>query len=307
MSSKKPMVSVTVVTYNSSEFVIETLDSIAAQTYQNLELVISDDGSTDDTVAKCQDWARKNESRFQNIQILTVEKNTGLSANLNRAYKACHGDWIKEFDGDDIMCPDCVESCVKYVEEHPDTVWLFGKMEGFGRSKDEVEEYMNRCYTYEFFKLSPKQQLEYLLFQGNCIASPTGFINREKLFEIGVLNDERIPLLDDYPKWINLLRKGVRFKFIDKVLLMYRLSDNSISTTTTPSQRAKQSSALIYIYYKFKPRFHYYKSPIKKLGEVRKYIHAANTAWGGWFWKTMMVIDNGLAKILNAFGADFKM
>ena len=103
-----------------------------------------------------------------------------------------------------------------------------------------------------------------------------------------------------------MTKAGVKFYFIDKPLVKYRLSENSISTTTTPSLRARQSGALIYIYYIFKPRFHYYKSPIKKLGEVRKYIHAANTAWGGWFWKMMMVLDKGLAKMLNAFGANLK-
>ena len=304
---ENPLVSVPVITYNSANTIIETLDSIKAQTYQNIELVISDDCSTDNTVELCKVWIDQNKNRFVRTKLLTVEKNTGVSANCNRAGAACVGEWVKGIAGDDMLLPDCIEEFVKYVNEHPDTAYVFCRMEGFGRSQDEVDEYMNRCFDYSFFQLSVQEQYHRLLFRGNCIPAPALFYNLERVKAINIVNDERIPMVEDYPSWLRITKSEVRLQFVDKVLVRYRLSENSISTTSTPSLRAEQSKALIYIYHLFGPRFRYYKSPIKKLGEIRKYIHSANTAWGGWFWRTMFVIDKGLAKMLNIFGANLKV
>lgn len=301
------LVSVPLITYNSADTVIDTLESIKAQTYPNIELVISDDCSKDDTVEVCRKWVERNNNRFVRALVLTVEKNTGVSANANRAESACQGVWIKGIAGDDILMPNCLEEFAKYVELHPEATYVFCKMEGFGRSQEKIDEYMNRCFDYSFFSLTPEEQYHRLVFKGNCIPAPAMFYHRQRAQEDAFGNDERIPMVEDYPKWMRMTKAGVNFHFVDKPLVRYRLSESSISTTTSPSLRTKQSSAMIYIYYKFKPRFHYYKSPLKKLGEIRKFIHAANTAWGGWFWKTMMRIDYVLAKTLNLLGTKLKM
>lgn len=304
---EQPLVSVRVITYNSSKTVIETLDSIYNQTYQNIELIVSDDCSTDNTVDICRKWIEQNKDRFVRIELLTVERNTGVAGNCNRAGAACQGEWVKGIAGDDIMLPNCVQDCMEYVAEHPEVIYLFGKMEGFGRPQEEVDEYMNRCFDYSIFDLSAEEQYQRLVFKGNCVPAPAVFYNKKRVQELNITNDERIPMVEDYPKWMNVTKKGVRLHGLDKTIVRYRLSESSISTTTTPSLRARQSSALIYIYYIFSPRIRSFKSPIKKLGEIRKYIHAANTAWGGWFWKSLMAVDWCLAKVLNLFGAKLKV
>lgn len=302
-----PLVSVPVVTYNSAKTVIETLDSIKAQTYPNIELIISDDCSTDNTVTLCREWVEQNKSRFVRTEIIAVNQNTGVAGNCNRAEVACTGEWEKGIAGDDIMLPNCIQDCMNYVREHPDVIYVFGKMDGFGHPREEVDEYMNRCFDYSFFDLSAEEQYHRLVFKGNCIPAPALCVNREKSEALNIKNDERIPMVEDYPKWMNITKKGIKLYGLDKTIVRYRLSENSISTTTTPSLRTRQSSALIYIYYIFKPRYKSYKSPIKKLGEIRKYIYAANTAWGGWFWKSVITMDWCLAKFLNVFGAKLKV
>ena len=92
---QQPLVSIKVATYNSRKFVIETLESSKAQTYPNIELIISDDCSSDDTVALCQGWLAKNKGKFVNTQIITVPENTGIPANCNRCINASRQDWIK--------------------------------------------------------------------------------------------------------------------------------------------------------------------------------------------------------------------
>lgn len=217
-----PIVSVPVVTYNSVTTILETLESIKAQTYPNIELIISDDCSTDNTVALCRDWVEKNKERFIRTEIVTVEKNTGVAENLNRAETACKGEFVKGIAGDDLMMPNCIQECMDYVAEHPDTIYLFSRCKAFGAD----EEYCKRIdgyFDYTFFALTPQQQLHHLIFNGNCVPASTLCYNRERAQQIGVKDDERIPLLEDWPRWINLLRAGVKFHFIDKVLVKYRV------------------------------------------------------------------------------------
>src|SRR4051794_20989340 len=98
-----PFVSIIVFTYNSSNYVVETLESAKAQTYRNIELIVSDDGSTDETIPLCLDWLTKNKQEFLRAEIITVEKNTGIPANCNRGVKAAAGEWVKLIAGDDIL------------------------------------------------------------------------------------------------------------------------------------------------------------------------------------------------------------
>lgn len=304
--NNQPLVSVPVITYNSSKFVLETLESIKAQTYQNIELIISDDCSTDNTVELCQKWVEKNKERFVRTQIITSEINTGVSANLNRAEAACQGDWVKGIAGDDLLMPDCIESCVNYAVRHNVTC-LFGKIKAFGSSVQKNMYIENNIFNYSFFYLSDIEQWRYLIFNKNCVPAATYFYNRSKIIDLGITNDERIPLMEDWPKWINITRSGIKLQLIDKLLVFYRISENSLSTTDSPSLRFQQSHSKLYVYYLFVPRFHSHKSIYKKLGEVRKYIHHAHKAFGGLWWETLIKLDYLIAKLLISLGCKIKI
>lgn len=93
----KNIISVAVITYNSSKTVIETLDSIYHQTYgaENIELIISDDASIDNTVAVIDDWLTLHESSFNKVIFFKNEVNGGVSKNINLAWTASTSEWIK--------------------------------------------------------------------------------------------------------------------------------------------------------------------------------------------------------------------
>lgn len=110
-----PLVSITVITYNSASTVVETLNSVYCQTYRNLELIVSDDSSSDDTVNVCKKWIKKHENRFERVCIIESKMNTGISANINRADAACTGECVKGIAGDDKLVPGCVETFVDLV------------------------------------------------------------------------------------------------------------------------------------------------------------------------------------------------
>ena len=249
--NNQPLVSVPVITYNSSKFVLETLESIKAQTYQNIELIISDDCSTDNTIELCQKWVEKNKDRFIRTQIITSEMNTGVSANLNRAETACQGEWVKGIAGDDLLMPNCIIDCVEYVQQHSDIIYLFGRIEAFGSIEERNEYFTNEVFDYSFFDLDVKGQFEQLVFGHNSVPAPTCFYNREKSIDLGIINDERIPLLEDWPKWISILRKGVKLYAIEKVLVRYRIHNGSLSTTNKGSVKMMESMQLFNLYYRY--------------------------------------------------------
>lgn len=249
--NNQPLVSVPVITYNSAKFVLETLESIKAQTYQNIELIISDDCSADNTVELCQQWVEKNKTRFVRTQIITSETNTGVSANLNRAEEACQGEWVKGIAGDDLLMPNCIDNCVNYVLDNQEVAYLFGKIEAFGASEERNKYFTEHVFDYSFFDLTIDGQLERLVFGANCVPASTCFYNRQKAIELGIRNDERIPLLEDWPKWINILEKGVKLEFIDKVVVRYRIHEQALSTKGVLSSRYVHSNLLFDLLYRY--------------------------------------------------------
>lgn len=243
-----PLVSVPVITYNSSRTVLETLESIKAQTYPNIELIISDDCSTDNTLELCGNWVEQNKKRFVRTEIITAEKNTGVSGNNNRASQVCKGDWVKPIAGDDVLMPNCIQDSIDYVEGNPETIYLFGRQKAFGADDDFCRDIDNR-FDASFFLKSQPEQLRYLIFDGNCVPATTLFYHRDRAAKVGVKNDERIPLLEDWPKWINLLRAGVKLHFVDKVLVKYRVG--GASTGMRSSLKMYRSDRLFQFYYRF--------------------------------------------------------
>ena len=247
--NNQPLVSVPVITYNSAKFVLETLESIKAQTYQNIELIISDDCSTDNTIELCQWWIEQNKNRFVSTRIIAVDKNLGVAANLNRAEEACRGDWVKSVAGDDLLMPDCVSDYIEYVRKHPDVVYIFGRVLAFGSTAELNHHYSNVVFDYAFFDLSIDQQIEKLIFDTNCIPGATVFYNRLRVKNYGIINDERIPFLEDWPKWINVLNKGIKLHFVHKYMVRYRIHNGSLSTSNRASSQMIASNFKFTLYY----------------------------------------------------------
>lgn len=279
--STTPLVSFAVVTYNSSKTVLETLDSIYNQTYPNLELIVSDDCSPDNTVEICREWIETHKDRFVRTELLTFEKNTGVSANMNRGADACRGEWVKDIAGDDILLPDCVETYVDYVSEHTEAVCVFSNVEVFGGDEEERKALEEQYSIVEdFFSWPIEKQYDFLTLEWGCIPAATSFYNRAKVISLGIRNDERIPFQEDTPKWINYLKAGVHFDYINRKTVKYRLSEVSLWRHTP--EKFNKSLAIAYIYYDFSNEF---KKRSKKLA-VLKWLRAQRTIHdNAMFWR----------------------
>lgn len=221
------LISIAVITYNSSKYVVELLDSIFNQTYERgIELIISDDGSSDDTVEICHEWLKKNNGRFYRTELLSVGVNTGLTKNLNRACKACNGEWIKPIAGDDALLSNAL---IEYYNATKQTSlpMIFSRVQTFSEKEGDLGIFPSEKNCL-LFNLSANQKLDYLVGDRNFLPAPAHFINKKFLEKMGFF-DERIEMMEDYPFWIKVLSSGYDFFFINKALVKYRINDDSIS------------------------------------------------------------------------------
>jgi glycosyltransferase involved in cell wall biosynthesis len=108
-SGQPGLVSIALCTYNGTRFLAQQLDSLVAQTYPNLEIVISDDRSTDDTLTILNDYAR----RDPRIKVIAHADNVGLTRNFQRALRLCSGSYIAPCDQDDIWLPEKISTLVQ--------------------------------------------------------------------------------------------------------------------------------------------------------------------------------------------------
>ena len=102
--------------YNCASTLQEALDSLYAQTYQDFEIILCDDGSKD----KTYEVALENQRKHDNIVLLRNEQNLGLNVTLNKCLAAAEGEYIARMDGDDISLPTRFEKQVKFLDEHPE-------------------------------------------------------------------------------------------------------------------------------------------------------------------------------------------
>lgn len=230
------LVTVGVATYNSSKFVVETLDSIFSQTYKRIELIVSDDGSTDDTVMIVNNWIKKHASRFERVQVLTVVQNTGTAANGNRQIKAARGKWVKFIAGDDVLFSDCIDKLMSYIRDNQSVDWLFGKSVFYNGKIDDdcINEDGFTRYNTRLLKMlngTAEDQFKSLLKFNNFVG-PGHFFRRETLISVGGF-DEELFILEDHPMWLRLTGAGVKCYFLNDFIVGYRLSDQSVCANTT--------------------------------------------------------------------------
>ena len=277
-----PLVSICVVTYNSEKYVIETLESIKGQTYRNIELIISDDCSSDDTVPLCKEWIEDNKEQFVNVTLIASPVNTGIPANCNRGFFKAKGEWVKSIAGDDLLLPTCIEDNVRYVQEYPEVKFLFSKREEFGNDAEEIKVVQeSRASRQYFYDLPVEKQFWDLIIKECCIGACTQFIDRFTFNLLGGF-DESIPLYEDYPMWVKATREGYKMYFMDKYTVRYRIHSGGISFGNKNKRKKDNFKKSVLLSFK-KYRYPYLKQ-IDKVGALYKYLYFkqhTKTTWLG--------------------------
>ena len=215
-----PVVNLVVVGYNHGKYFRENLDSIKNQTYKNINLIIADDASTDDSVSIVENWLLEN--RITAIKMFNI-KNQGLAKTLNNTFPFLTGKYTKFIAADDYLHPDSIAKCVEKLEALNEQ---FGMVFTDLYMVNNISEKKNDIFDYNKIKdFSPLDFANYLL-QINFIPALSVLMRTDVLIETGKY-DHSI-LIEDYDRWLRISEK-YKIAFVPEKLAYYRKHDSNIS------------------------------------------------------------------------------
>lgn len=186
MTISFPLVSAIIPTFNRASAVIKAVDSVCAQTWSGVEIVVVDDGSTDNTSELLR-------SKFgSRIQVLRLPRNHGVSYARNRGIELSRGSFVAFLDSDDLWLPEKTERQLGCMREHPDLL-ISQTDEVWIRNGKRV----NPCRHH--LKPSGSVFAECLPL---CVVSPSAVMMRRRFFATIGLFDESLPACEDYDLWL---------------------------------------------------------------------------------------------------------
>lgn len=209
--NNSPLVSIVMPAFNAADFIAESINSVQNQTYDNWELLIIDDGSTDET-ATVVDQFQMLDSRIRNIP-LPVNQGAGFARNIG--IKASEGEFISFLDADDLWKSHKLKTQLDFM--------LMNKILVSYSSYELIDEQGKR--KHKMVKALDGLSTEKLL-RANYIGNLTGMYRAGKM---GKIYCPPIRKRQDWAMWINAVRKAGKAKGIQEVLAFYRVREDSIS------------------------------------------------------------------------------
>jgi len=237
MRDKVPLVSIVAACFNHGRFLEETLDSIANQSYSNLELIVTDDGSTDNSVALIKQWMARNTMK---CTLIANPKNEGICKTFNKGLAACKGKYFQVIACDDVMLVDKIKTQVAAFENSAENV---GVIYTDAQVIDEDSQLIN--VSFDAFWSFPKEATATLegLIKQNTIIAPSVLVKRSFVVDLGGF-DENL-CYEDWDMWLRLAQKYVFIK-LERPLVQYRHFSTSMSQGSTyRSLIAKDSIKLL--------------------------------------------------------------
>lgn len=219
--SKKPLVSVILLTYRDFDNLKDTINSIFIQDYPNIELIISDDGSENYDENFINSIIKNAPNNISNISIYHHEKNMGIVKNLNFAIRNSKGEYIIRLPANDLFYEiKTISEIVNFFEENKDAMIVVSKMGVFYNEPDKIIDIWPKKEDEKYLYSSAEILYKRLVF-ANFIPDPATFYSRKLLEKYGY-PDESYRYLNDYPYYLYLSRNGVKFYFMNKITVKYR-------------------------------------------------------------------------------------
>ena len=231
-----PLVSIVVPCYNHEKYVKETIESIINQTYKNIELIVIDDGSKDNSVKVIQELADKYNFIFIH------RSNKGVSETLNEGIKLSKGEYISFIASDDIFSENKLEILLNELKDLENTCMVFGDAEFIDENSKPLYKDLESRKTNSFIEFYTdnnrliKKNYEIgsyeTLIYSNYIPAMSVLCKRESLFRVGLFDTNL--KIEDYPMWLKLSKLG-KIVYVNKVVAKYRIHGlNSIITNRKP-------------------------------------------------------------------------
>lgn len=205
--------------YNGEKHLREAIDSILNQTYTKFELIIVDDGSTDDSVSIIQRY------KDPRIKLHKNPDNMGLVNTLNAALKLCNGKYVARMDADDICLPDRIYKQVDYLDNNEDVVMVDCIME-------YIDENGMRLSRYNSSHITP-QAIKYSLPYSNVLGHSSIMMRKVPYVQYGYRHTD----FEDYDLWLRMINDGVTIHKLAEPLLLYRIHNNSYTISNNRNKK----------------------------------------------------------------------
>lgn len=218
----QPLISILMPTYNMATLLLESIPSILKQDYQNFELIIIDDGSTDQTKEIIE--------AFSDKRIVYLYREHNYIASLNAGINISRGKYIMRMDADDIMMEGRITLQTDFMETYPEIDICGGGTRNFGWAEGDI------------YPLKDHNSIIASLLLYNTIAHPTVILRKSSIEvyinKYGSLYDEKYIYAEDYRLWTCLAIEGYRFSNLHKILVKHRISKQAV--TVVFAEQSKQ-------------------------------------------------------------------
>jgi len=198
----KPLVSIITPSFNQGRFIKHTIESVLNQTYPNIEYIIIDGASNDETI----DILNSYSSKFKWIS----EPDNGQANAINKGFALSKGDICSYLNSDDVLFPSAVEKAVKYFDKHPECDMLYGKAQHIDENGEFISMYNTDEYSFK------------RLMKDCCICQPSAFWRKRMAQTVGLFNDKFHCSLD-YEYWLRIAVGGKCIHYYPEILASSRV------------------------------------------------------------------------------------
>lgn len=210
------LVSIIIPCYNAEKYIIETIRSLINQTYSNWELIIVNDGSTDNSLAIIKEFAEKDK------RISFIDKsNSGVSDSRNKGLEKSKGDFIAFLDADDIWKPEYLEKQITNLQQANQHTISYTACQLINQNGEKL--------NYQIRGENNPQLDDFLIQKANYNTNPSGIVYKKECFEKVKGFDVNLSNNADQDILIQMLAKGNSIGYIDELLWDYRMHDNNMS------------------------------------------------------------------------------
>ena len=212
-----PLISIIIPVYNGENYIKDAINSALNQTYKNIEIIVVDDGSKDNTANIIKE--------FKNKVIYIYKNNGGVASALNCAIEASKGDYISWLSHDDVYYPNKIEEEVNELKNIDDKTVIYSGFEFVNEKLELITVFENSSKT-EYRRLNNNFYSILLSDIGGC----TLLIPKDVFYNIGFFN-EKLLCVQDYELWFRMFKYGYKVKYIPKALLQYRMHEKQDSNS----------------------------------------------------------------------------
>ncbi|MCY1271262.1 poly-beta-1,6 N-acetyl-D-glucosamine synthase [compost metagenome] len=232
-----PLVSVLMPVFNHARFLEQGLQSVLDDGWPNIELVAIDDGSSDNSFEVMQAWLRDHGHRFARA-VVSRQENAGIVRTLNRLVQAATGEYVILLASDDQLLPGGIESRLRHLQAHPDSLAVFGDSIGIGDDGDlKCNSVIRDRFGGNTESLGDPQRLALELILNWSVPGPVLMARRDTYSVIGQYDESYF--IEDRDYYLRLLARHA-LVFLDKPVAAYRMHAASISGDRTKQIRIGQ-------------------------------------------------------------------